>query len=93
MRFHLGLGVGHLYGHCSMTSTPVETVGSQDQNQDDVDDIDESNSLGLGEAAGDVQSHEETDSDDSSVLSPESEDSDDHMDDEELLVMADMYGY
>jgi len=93
MRFHFGLGVGHSYGLCSKTSTHVK-IGSQDKNQEgfDEDDDEQSNPLHLSEAAGEFGLYEETDSDDSSFQS-EGGDSEDHVDDNELLVMADMYRY
>lgn len=90
MRYHVGLGVGHVYSHCSSGSDHSSTNNSQQRNIFDNEHLEENDRpSGIGE---DFQLEQEESSTDDDMDNSQDSQEEDAIDDDELYAMEEMYG-
>jgi hypothetical protein len=95
MRYHLGLGVGHLYSHNQAADSAAEEPHDSEAVGNEQPDIhDEHIILGADEDgdANEASNEGSIDGTDDEITRASDTDTEAEMDDEELLAMDEMYG-
>jgi hypothetical protein len=96
MRYHIGLGIGHVYTQCQASSDVDQETTSYTTRDDDMEEEYVFEIPDNGDLSGDIVQEVESGSEHSSDFGNESgeeEEEEEEIRDEEFLIDEDLYGY